>query len=171
MNKCTLYAHFNQVQYLTFFIKKLILVINKIFYITYWKNESKRNIIMGNRSTGKVEGFGERLRQLRKQVGLTQEQLARKANLSRRMIVYYESQGGEPDAHLIVKIAKTLNVSTDMLLGNKNVACDSPKKLKLWRSLLKVENLPEKDQKMITEMIEALEVRNREVNDTVMVGN
>ncbi len=52
--------------------------------------------------------------------------------------MHYESQGGEPDAHLIVKIAKALNVSTDMLLGDKNVAWDSPKKLKLWRSLLQV---------------------------------
>ena len=114
---------------------------------------------MANRSTGKLENFGKQLNRLRRQVGLTQEQLAKKAHVSRRMIVYYESQGGEPDAHVIVKLAKALNVSTDMLLGNDNITEDPPRKLKLWRALLKVENLPEKDQKMITEMIHALEAR------------
>ena len=61
--------------------------------------------------------FGKRLASLRKAGGLTQQELGDKVGVSRRVIAYYEGETNYPPAHLIVPLAKALNVSTDELLG------------------------------------------------------
>ncbi len=57
------------------------------------------------------------LARLRKDKGLTQEGLARKANISYHTIIKLESGGiKNPKAETILKLAEALNVSTDKLL-------------------------------------------------------
>ena len=57
------------------------------------------------------------LSKLRKNKGLTQEGLARKANISYHTIIKLESWGiKNPKADTILKLAEALNVTTDKLL-------------------------------------------------------
>jgi len=57
------------------------------------------------------------LARLRKDKGLTQEGLARKANISYHTIIKLESGGiKNPKAETILKLAEALNVTTDKLL-------------------------------------------------------
>lgn len=57
------------------------------------------------------------LAKLRKQKGLTQEGLARKANISYHTIIKLESGGiKNPKAETILKLAEALSVTTDKLL-------------------------------------------------------
>ncbi|QNO15391.1 helix-turn-helix transcriptional regulator [Alkalicella caledoniensis] len=60
--------------------------------------------------------FGENLRKLRKERGLSQEQLAEKINVSRQAVSKWEQGGGYPETEKIILIAKNLNVSLDYLL-------------------------------------------------------
>lgn len=60
--------------------------------------------------------IGNKLNQLRKLSGMTQEQLAEKINVSRQTISKWESDNTSPDLESIVKISKIFHVSLDDLL-------------------------------------------------------
>lgn len=61
--------------------------------------------------------FGNRLRNIRIQLGLTQAQLADKLNISSSTIGMYEQGRREPDNNTLIQISRQLNVSVDYLLG------------------------------------------------------
>lgn len=61
--------------------------------------------------------FGELLRELRKDHGLTQADLAEKLSFSLMTISSYERGCSVPDDTTKVKLAKIFNVSLDYLLG------------------------------------------------------
>ncbi len=60
--------------------------------------------------------FSEKLVSLRKQRGLTQEELAEKIGVSRQSISKWESKVSFPDLEKIVKLSEVFNVSIDYLL-------------------------------------------------------
>ena len=62
--------------------------------------------------------FGRKLRFLREQTGLTQEQLANKFNLMKSSISMYENNMRIPNVELIKELANFFNVSIDYLLDN-----------------------------------------------------
>lgn len=61
--------------------------------------------------------IGERIIQLRKQFNLSQEELARQINVSRTIIGNYERNTNTPSIEVVLKIAKTFNVTVDYLIG------------------------------------------------------
>ncbi len=60
--------------------------------------------------------LGEKLKQARRQSGLSQEQLAEKLNVSRSAVAKWETDKGMPDIENIKAIAQLLDVSIDYLL-------------------------------------------------------
>lgn len=62
---------------------------------------------------------GERIRALRQQRNLNQEQLAELANLNRVTIAKYESGRVEPGAQALARIADAMDVTVDEILGRK----------------------------------------------------
>lgn len=64
--------------------------------------------------------FGNRLKELRLEAGLTQAQLADKLNISSSTIGMYEQGRREPDNDTLTKLCAELNTSVDYLLGIKN---------------------------------------------------
>lgn len=66
-----------------------------------------------------MNGFGERLKELRLAAGLSQEKLANQLQITVKSIQRYES-GYRPDTYALVKLATYFNVSTDYLLGLKS---------------------------------------------------
>ena len=60
--------------------------------------------------------IGNKINQLRKLSGMTQEQLAEKLNVSRQTISKWESGGSFPDIESVVKVSKIFQVSLDDLL-------------------------------------------------------
>ena len=72
--------------------------------------------------------FAQRLTQLRKQKGLTQEQLAENLGVTRVAISLWESAKREPDLEMFRKMANVFDVSIDDLSGSsvtRNVAASS----------------------------------------------
>lgn len=62
--------------------------------------------------------FGDRLKKLRKEKGLSQESLGKVLNISRRVIGYYESNERFPkDENTLKAIADYFECTTDYLLG------------------------------------------------------
>jgi transcriptional regulator with XRE-family HTH domain len=59
----------------------------------------------------KLSFFAGRLKELRQQSGLTQEQLARKANLSVSAVRHFEQGLKEPTYATLLKLAEALGVS------------------------------------------------------------
>ncbi len=77
------------------------------------------------------------------------------------IIPYYEGETNYPPAHLIEPLAKALKVSTDELLGVKEIKEKrDPEQAALWRRLKKIEALPKKDQKALLHYLDALVQKN-----------
>ena len=69
--------------------------------------------------------FGQRLKSLRKQKNLTQKQLAELIGTQNSIISFYEVGDRIPSPEVIIKLTRTLHVSTDYLLGlEKNESVD-----------------------------------------------
>lgn len=77
--------------------------------------------------------IAERLQELRKKSGYSQEQVAEKLGLSRQAISKWESGQGKPEIDNIVKLTEIYNVSADyILLGTeKEVTVSVPEKKEL----------------------------------------
>lgn len=61
--------------------------------------------------------FGERLKALRSEKKVTQQQLAEFLGVGRPTIAGYETKGKQPDFNIVIEIAGYFNVSIDFLLG------------------------------------------------------
>lgn len=61
--------------------------------------------------------FPERLRELRKEKGITQRELAQHMNVAVSTVTRWELDVQEPDYLTLIKLAKFFEVSTDYLLG------------------------------------------------------
>ena len=71
--------------------------------------------------------IGEKLSKLRKENGISQEELAEKLNISRQAISKWENNESLPDTENLIAIAKLFNVSIDFLVGNKMVDSEQKK--------------------------------------------
>lgn len=84
--------------------------------------------------------FNEKIQELRKQKGLTQEQLAEKLYVSRTAISKWESDRGYPNIESLKAIAKFFSVTVDELLSTDEVLTiaeeDSKRKEKHFRDLM-----------------------------------
>ncbi len=65
----------------------------------------------------KIEGLGKRIKELREKQGMKQMDLAELTNIGRSSIGSYEIESETPTYVNLIKLAETLNVSTDYLLG------------------------------------------------------
>jgi DNA modification methylase len=63
-----------------------------------------------------IAGFGDRLIELRKAAGFTQQKLAEELGITRRMIAYYEGETQHPPTTILPRMAQALGVSADELL-------------------------------------------------------
>ncbi|HIU21656.1 MAG TPA: helix-turn-helix transcriptional regulator [Candidatus Limadaptatus stercorigallinarum] len=64
-----------------------------------------------------MKGFGERLLELRRAVGLTQKQVADELGIHSVTYLHYEKDQREPPLDTVVRIAAFYDVTTDYLLG------------------------------------------------------
>jgi len=61
--------------------------------------------------------FGDRLKELREDAGMTQEMLAQYLKVSRQTISGYEVSSSEPSIENLIKMADLFHVSLDYLCG------------------------------------------------------
>lgn len=63
--------------------------------------------------------FAEKLKSIRKQAGMSQEQLAEKLGVSRQAITKWETDAGIPDIQNLMAISTLFDISIDEMLSNK----------------------------------------------------
>lgn len=80
--------------------------------------------------------FHEKLQELRKQKGITQEQLAQMLSVSRTAISKWESGRGYPNIDSLVAIAKFYSVTVDELLSGDEILTIAQENEKKQRSYL-----------------------------------
>ena len=64
-----------------------------------------------------MTAFAQRLKELRTENNLTQQQVATKLGIRQQSYTRYENGAGEPSLDTLIAIAKIYNVSVDYLLG------------------------------------------------------
>lgn len=102
--------------------------------------------------------LGKRIQELRKNAGLTQQELAKKIDISHPQIVRYETKDVQPPADVLGKIAGVFGVSIDFLVnGDTNEkAQQTLKDAELIKQFQKVEQLPEEEKNTVVRVISAL---------------
>lgn len=63
--------------------------------------------------------FAEKLKSIRKQAGMSQEQLAEKLGVSRQAVTKWETDSGIPDIENMMAISVLFDISIDELLSNE----------------------------------------------------
>ncbi|AKL96307.1 transcriptional regulator [Clostridium aceticum] len=109
--------------------------------------------------------FSHRLKQLRKEKKITQEDLANQLNKTRSTVAGYETERKEPDYDTLKKIAEFFDVSTDYLLGHSDIphlysAKDCITETKA-RYGLEDKDLPDEAIKQIEDYIEFIKQKYR----------
>jgi len=61
--------------------------------------------------------FSQRLKELRLENGMTQQQVADLLNIKQQSYIRYEYGTGEPSINTLIKLTEIFNVSADYLLG------------------------------------------------------
>ena len=64
--------------------------------------------------------LGQKIKEIRKRFGLSQEQLAEFMNVSRQAITKWETDGGIPDVTNLQELSKVFGITVDYLLNNDN---------------------------------------------------
>ena len=106
--------------------------------------------------------LAEKLKQARKQKGLTQGQLAKKIGADIQRISKYERGVLIPTTEIMVKLSDALDVSLDYLLKNgKNRVAGKIRDTELIDQFVQVDTLPEKDRHILKALLEAFIKKHR----------
>ena len=93
--------------------------------------------------------FGQKLRQLRKEHNLTQKELASMIGVKNSIISFYEVGERLPSPEIIRKLAETLHVSTDYLMGVEK------------KESIDISGLSEHDKSLVRSLVYSLEEKNQ----------
>ena len=103
------------------------------------------------------EDIGARLRELRSQIGLTQDQLAEKLGVSKRTQGNYESGASDPTASYLSMAASQLGFDVPYILNGVRTTPTSDSLSEVEHSILKqYQSIPEDDQKAIRRILKAM---------------
>ena len=92
--------------------------------------------------------FGNKLRQLRTEAGMTQTDLAKRLNITKSVVSYYELSERNPSPDVLIQLANIFHVSTDYLLGISH------------KKMIDVSDLSEDDVHFLLITIETLRKKN-----------
>jgi bacteriophage CI repressor helix-turn-helix domain len=105
--------------------------------------------------------FSERLKNLRKQAGFTQVDVANKLGISQQAYASWERGSKKPTQDNLVKIAQILNVSVDYLVGNLHEASDELDDIELLFRMNSKGLTDEEKKTFKKELIEFMEERKK----------
>lgn len=112
-------------------------------------------MLAGRPAKNKRPFFGERLAAARQEAGLTQQQLAEKMDATQRMITYWEREGIALRPEQLAKLADTLSVTADYLIGRVSTRQRGTGPMgKTKRLFATLSNLPRHQQEKIFSILE-----------------
>ena len=96
--------------------------LDMIRYVSYINNETDLKTFQGVMRMN----MGERLRQLRRQRHLSQEEVARHIGITRSAYSHYEINNRQPVYETLIKLAAFYDVSLDYIIGGTVAPCKPP---------------------------------------------
>jgi transcriptional regulator with XRE-family HTH domain len=108
--------------------------------------------------------LGDKLQELRKNKGWSQEQLSKKIGAHQRYISRYENNVSKPSAETLRKLSEVFDVTVDYLLAEESEdgsSCVGIKDRELLQWFEEANKLSQDDRDLIKEMIELVVVRNQ----------
>jgi transcriptional regulator with XRE-family HTH domain len=100
--------------------------------------------------------IGDRLRELRKKRGLTQTEIAERLGINQTLVSQYERGKLRLHGALIAALARALRVSSDEILGLRNLSENGQlKDRRLLRRLERIEKLPKRKKQALLTTIDA----------------
>jgi transcriptional regulator with XRE-family HTH domain len=139
----------------------LIIISNSSFNLLALTNYSKSigyTVNMAGRPPMKeAPDFGKRLASIRQERGLTQQQLADAAGVTRKMIDYYERRAVNVRTDSLISLSNALEMSVDQLLGLASVKKSKPgPKSKLERQMQDVARLSRPQKQFVSQFLETV---------------
>ena len=98
--------------------------------------------------------FAKNIKNLRKELGLTQTELANKIYINKSMISAYEKGTRMPSLDALISLSETLNVSIDFLLGIQREIINDRE------TTIDISGLTEKQKKIVADLIETFREQN-----------
>lgn len=92
------------------------------------------------------ETFGQRFQRLRKEAGLTQEEVAEKVGITPQGVSKWENDLSSPDINILVKLAEILGVSVEELLGEEKEKTQVLQDYDYKKAVLKIIVIDEDDK-------------------------
>lgn len=107
--------------------------------------------------------FAQKLRKLRKEKGLTQQEMAQMAGVGIAQMRRYEKGMSSPTLEVIKNIAKTLAVSTDELIFDEGEGIASAKIIdkKLLKQFEQISELSPQDKMAIETILESMIIKTK----------
>ena len=93
--------------------------------------------------------FGDRLKRLRQDASLTQQQLAERIGVTKSTVSYYELSERAPSPEVLIKLAGIFHVTTDYLLGIEHN-----------HTIIDVSGLDSEDVKIVRQIVATLRRKN-----------
>lgn len=100
-----------------------------------------------------IADFSSRLRKLRLNKGLRQEQVAKLVGVNKSAISTYESGTRQPSFDILVRLANLYRVSTDYLLGQTSIR------------VVDLSGLTEQEAALICGIVETMSKKNEIINN------
>lgn len=100
--------------------------------------------------------LGQRVSELRKELGWTQKQLAETLDISQQLIAAYESGSRKIPASMLPVLAKLFAVKLEQLMGIEKTPSKRGPASTLQLQMEMIANMPKGKQKFITDMLDAL---------------
>lgn len=113
--------------------------------------------VLARTQKSEEESIGERVARLRREKGLTQEEMAAHLEVTQPIVSDYERGRLRLHGELIVRLTQILSVSADEILGLKTLKArnGSIQNRRLLRQVQALEKLPKRDQQAVIRTIEA----------------
>jgi transcriptional regulator with XRE-family HTH domain len=126
-----------------------------------WKGLRVPSGIMSQRTNGRLR-LGREVRRLRRDLGITQTQLARKLGVTQRTVSDYEIGRSTPGPDMLARLCAALGVSADSLLGLKRLQTTPVMSVsisRVWNRFKQIQSLSTKDQRAVWQLITSLSER------------
>jgi transcriptional regulator with XRE-family HTH domain len=107
-----------------------------------------------------METIAQRVARLRKERGITQEEMASRLGVTQPIVSDYERGALRLHGELIIQFAKILDVTADELLGLQPAKSNgSAKNRRILRRIQQIDKLPKRDQEALLRTIDAFLVK------------
>lgn len=103
------------------------------------------------------ESIGQRISRLRKERGMTQQELAEKLGLTQTVVSDYENNVLKFNGPLLIKLARIFHISADQLLGLKRIKENGNGQILrpgVFKRLKQIEKLKKRDQQALLRTID-----------------